>query len=288
MRVYIAGPMSRASFCRCDRPATPGALTVVANPVGVSHRDAEPIGDVRVRQPICSEGSHRSLDIGSSDDVSHRPLLPESDLLDGPRTPSRSEPRSHVVEQVNSSVTIGSPLEEGLLAEPLRRVRAADTTDATAFDHEVEDVSIGRRNLDAQRPLVGGAVDDRALPLVEASAPSDVSECPFHGFTLPDDGIDPWDNNYPTFNQAAKDLADAGFEPLNPVDVGARCVPGVCEHDWQWYMRRTLAMMLTADRVALLPGWENSRGAQIERRLAYDIDVPVTPIERLLDGTVQP
>lgn len=89
------------------------------------------------------------------------------------------------------------------------------------------------------------------------------------------------DHNYPAFNKAADDLRAIGFEPLNPVDVGARCAPE-CDHDWQWYMRRTLALLLTADRVALLPGWEDSRGARIERGLAYDLDLQVSPIEFLL------
>lgn len=88
-------------------------------------------------------------------------------------------------------------------------------------------------------------------------------------------------NNYPAFNQAAEDLADVGFEPLNPVNVSKHC-NGSCKHDWQWYMRRTLTMMLTADRVALLPGWENSRGATIENDLALSIGIPVTTIDHLL------
>lgn len=87
------------------------------------------------------------------------------------------------------------------------------------------------------------------------------------------------EHNYPAFNKAADDLRAIGFEPLNPVDVGCDDAPGACEHDWQWYMRRTLALMLTADRVVLLPGWENSRGAKIEAQLADDLDIPATPLE---------
>lgn len=89
------------------------------------------------------------------------------------------------------------------------------------------------------------------------------------------------EHNYPAFNRAARDLAEIGFEPLNPVDVGARCIPE-CVHDWQWYMRRTLTMLLQADRVALLDGWEGSHGARIERTLADDLGIPVSPIDFLL------
>ena len=86
------------------------------------------------------------------------------------------------------------------------------------------------------------------------------------------------ERNYPAFNRATEQLARIGFEPLNPATVDN----GGQQRDWQWYMRRSLAMMLTADRVALLPGWENSRGARIEAQLADDLDIPITPIEHLL------
>jgi hypothetical protein len=36
-------------------------------------------------------------------------------------------------------------------------------------------------------------------------------------------------------------------------------------------MRASLALMLTCTRVALLPGWQVSRGASIEERLARHI-----------------
>ena len=39
-RVYIAGPMSRESFCLCDRPSARSTLPIAADPIGAGVRDA--------------------------------------------------------------------------------------------------------------------------------------------------------------------------------------------------------------------------------------------------------
>lgn len=45
---------------------------------------------------------------------------------------------------------------------------------------------------------------------------------------------------------------------------------------WEWYMRRTLQMMLDCDEIVLLPGWRDSKGARIERDLAEKLGMPVS------------
>ena len=79
--------------------------------------------------------------------------------------------------------------------------------------------------------------------------------------------------NYPAFRAAADDLRAAGYEVLNPVDIDHDDTePGA--QPWEWYMRRTLKMLLDADAVAVLPGWAMSRGADIEVNLATSIGMP--------------
>ena len=39
-----------------------------------------------------------------------------------------------------------------------------------------------------------------------------------------------------------------------------------------------------AEAVALLPGWVNSRGATLERRIAKALDLQIGPVERFLGG----
>lgn len=87
--------------------------------------------------------------------------------------------------------------------------------------------------------------------------------------------------NYAAFNEAAEELRAAGFTVLNPVDVDiADATEG--ERTWQWYMRRTLKMMLDADAIATLPGWRNSKGASIEVDTADRIGIPEAPVTHWL------
>lgn len=87
------------------------------------------------------------------------------------------------------------------------------------------------------------------------------------------------DFNYPAFHDAAEGLTLAGYEPVSPA--------GDLIDNWEWsdYMRRSLALMLTADEVALMDGWSESRGARIERDLAVNLRMPTRPLSDYLDGT---
>jgi hypothetical protein len=82
-------------------------------------------------------------------------------------------------------------------------------------------------------------------------------------------------HNYPAFHAATDVLSNAGYEPISP----AR--PGLTEDAARAdYMRRGLTDVLEADGVALLPGWERSRGACLEVQVAEALDLPVQPLER--------
>lgn len=98
--------------------------------------------------------------------------------------------------------------------------------------------------------------------------------------------------NYPHFHEVGDALRDCGYGVLNPVDVDAMhlserkklMLPTTCaecdaggKHDWEWYMRRTLKMMLDADGIALLRGWEGSRGAKIEVAVAAKLGMSFRP-----------
>lgn len=83
--------------------------------------------------------------------------------------------------------------------------------------------------------------------------------------------------NYPAFHAAAKTLRDAGHDAVNPAEIS----PGT-EKTWECAMRQDLREMLTCDAVALLPGWESSKGANIERELAGKVGIKVHTIDEVL------
>ena len=84
--------------------------------------------------------------------------------------------------------------------------------------------------------------------------------------------------NFDAFNDAATDLRQAGFHVLNPARRGV--IPG---HAWEDYLRKALGDVLRADGLALLPGWENSRGASLEVLVAQHLSIPTAPLADWLD-----
>lgn len=98
------------------------------------------------------------------------------------------------------------------------------------------------------------------------------------------------DYNYPAFNRAADALALAGHEPLNPTDSEMENPTPGTPQPWDWYMRHALRMVLEADAIALLDGWNASRGANLEARVGLDLGIPVRPIGDylVLPGVIVP
>lgn len=84
--------------------------------------------------------------------------------------------------------------------------------------------------------------------------------------------------NYPAFVKAEHGLADAGYDVENPANNLAPENP-----TWANYMRVTIPQMLKCRGIALLPGWEESRGAKLEVQIALALgDFVVEPLEKWL------
>lgn len=87
------------------------------------------------------------------------------------------------------------------------------------------------------------------------------------------------DFNYPAFNREAARLRSLGFEVLNPAEN-----PEPPCGTWQGYMRMAVAQLVQCEAVALLPGWQNSRGACIEYWLAWTLGMDIVMAELVEDS----
>lgn len=85
------------------------------------------------------------------------------------------------------------------------------------------------------------------------------------------------DYNFPAFHAAAKRLRSMGYTVINPAELDG----GDTSKPWDYYMRRDIPMLLTAEAVAVLPGWEQSRGATLEVTIARALGMPVLDAETL-------
>lgn len=73
--------------------------------------------------------------------------------------------------------------------------------------------------------------------------------------------------NYPAFNAEAARLRALGWHVENPAENPE-------QSSWVDYMRIAIPQMLSCGLVALLPGWEMSRGANIEVTIAATLLIP--------------
>lgn len=88
------------------------------------------------------------------------------------------------------------------------------------------------------------------------------------------------DFNYPAFHAMAWRLRAMGYDVVNP----AENFGGDQSLKYEIYMRAALKSVLTCDAVAVLPGWQESRGATREAAVADWCGIPVLNAERLALG----
>ena len=80
------------------------------------------------------------------------------------------------------------------------------------------------------------------------------------------------DNGYPAFQVAAERLRAQGVQIISPHEI---IPPGAGPWTWAQHMRVDLAALLTADVIVMLPGWETSRGARLEKAVAEALGLVV-------------
>jgi len=93
------------------------------------------------------------------------------------------------------------------------------------------------------------------------------------------------DFNYPAFTSAEFQLRERGFDVQNPVASEAENLSGAPE-SWDWYMRRALRMVTLSDGICLLPGWQASRGVNLEVTVAEALSLDIRPFDEWLKEKV--
>ena len=84
------------------------------------------------------------------------------------------------------------------------------------------------------------------------------------------------DLNFPAFHNAAGKVASLGHTPINPADINPDfSLP------WELCLRADLKALCDCDGIVLLPGWEKSKGAQLELHVAHRLGMSVHFIETL-------
>lgn len=71
------------------------------------------------------------------------------------------------------------------------------------------------------------------------------------------------------FGAVQRPLIQEGHRTIVPLDI----VPK--DASWEVAMRICIAALMTADELHLLPNWNESRGAMIERDIAMKLNIPI-------------
>jgi hypothetical protein len=85
------------------------------------------------------------------------------------------------------------------------------------------------------------------------------------------------ENNYPAFHAAEDELAALGFEVVNPARNEHPDPP-----TWENFMRLAIPQVCECDMVCLLPGWSDSKGAQMEANIGSRLGMACVPLKRIL------
>ena len=78
------------------------------------------------------------------------------------------------------------------------------------------------------------------------------------------------DLNFPAFNAAASHLRSQSFDVINPAEIN----PDTSK-PWDECLKSDIKALCDCDAIALLPGWENSKGAHLELHIAHRVGMEV-------------
>jgi hypothetical protein len=85
------------------------------------------------------------------------------------------------------------------------------------------------------------------------------------------------DLNFPLFNSLAAELRAIGYEVINPVDINSD--PSA---EWVSCIKADIEHVARCRMIAMIPGWESSYGARIERLVAEKMGLDIVNVYDLL------
>ena len=82
-------------------------------------------------------------------------------------------------------------------------------------------------------------------------------------------------NHINEFNSAVRFLQNDGHTVLNPLDIKVPSIILSDRAEWVYYMKEAIKMLMDAECIYMLEGWEGSEVARVEHNLATELDIPV-------------
>lgn len=83
--------------------------------------------------------------------------------------------------------------------------------------------------------------------------------------------------NFPAFHAAALRWREGGAEVINPAEIN----PDVTAL-WSDCMKADIKALLDCDALFLLEGWENSKGANLEKHIAEQVGIEIYYAEKAI------
>ncbi len=85
------------------------------------------------------------------------------------------------------------------------------------------------------------------------------------------------EHNFPAFNAYAAGLRGRGYTVVNPVEINPDATMS-----WEQCLRADIKALCDCDGIALMPGWERSKGAQLEQHVAHRLGLNILYVTDLL------